>query len=365
MNPSIRIKLRQLLLILAIALLIFLFGLSSTGVERFYSDGLYRYTSLIQRQLTTVFPFAAGDFLYLILVIFCLWSVFKTVRKLVRKQMDQTDKMLTVLKLIRFLLLVYIIFKLLWGLNYSRPSISVRLGISDEKYTTKELVLLGDFLIDRVNGLKEKLNSLPERKSYTIQDLERRSKIAYDHMATVNSFFQYPVPAVKPVLFGTLISKMGLAGYYCPPSGEANVNMLIPPAELPFIACHEISHELGIAREDEANLIGYLVSTNSPDADFQYSGNYDILRSVLFEIRIKSPEDFEKLYKKINTGTLDDFKRDKEFWMKYDGDMSDYMGDALDKFLKINNQPKGTKSYQDIVLWVYNLHKKDLNLQSE
>ena len=365
MNPAIRIKLRQLLPMLCIALLLFLFGLSSTGVEKFYSDGLYRYSSVVQRQLSTLFPFAVGDFLYILLIIFCLWSVFKAVRKLLREQPDQTEKILLLLKLSRFLLLVYIVFKLLWGLNYSRPSISARLGISDEKYTTKELVLLGDFLIDRVNLLKARLNSRPPAKTYTIQDLEDRSKNAYDRMAKVNSFFSYPVPAVKPVLFSVLISKMGLAGYYCPPSGEANVNMLIPPAELPFIACHEISHELGIAREDEANLIGYMVSTNSPDADFQYSGNYDILRSVLFEIRIKSPEDFERLYKKINAGTLDDFRRDQEFWRKYDGDMSDYMGDALDKFLKINNQPRGTKSYQDIVLWVFNLHKKELNLPSK
>jgi hypothetical protein len=40
--------------------------------------------------------------------------------------------------------------------------------------------------------------------------------------------------------------------------------------------------------------------------------------------------------------------------------MSAYMGTALDKFLKINNQEKGTDSYQDIVLWVFNLHKNEI-----
>ncbi|MGY0038156.1 DUF3810 family protein [Pedobacter sp. NJ-S-72] len=51
---------------------------------------------------------------------------------------------------------------------------------------------------------------------------------------------------------------------------------------------------------------------------------------------------------------------EQEFWKKYNSEMSGYLGAAFDKFLKINNQSKGTDSYQDIVLWVFNLHKKDL-----
>ncbi|HEY0175199.1 MAG TPA: DUF3810 family protein, partial [Pedobacter sp.] len=82
--------------------------------------------------------------------------------------------------------------------------------------------------------------------------------------------------------------------------------------------------------------------------------------SVLFEIRIKSPEDFTVLLKKVNTGTLADFKEEHDFWSKYNGDMSAYMNTALDKFLKMNNQKKGTDSYQDIVIWVYNLYKSEI-----
>jgi hypothetical protein len=199
------------------------------------------------------------------------------------------------------------------------------------------------------------------KRTFTITELESGSKLAYDKLAKINPFFTYHIPAVKPVLFSWLISKIGIEGYYCPPSGEANVNMRIPSAGLPFVTAHEISHQLGVAREDEANLVGYLVSINNVDLNFQYAGYYDILRSVLFEIRIKSPEDFAVLYKQINSGTLRDFKKEQEFWIKYNGDMSAYMSTALDSFLKINNQKKGTDSYQDIVLWVYNLHKPEIN----
>lgn len=357
MNPSIQTQLRRLYILFSISLLVFLFGMSSKLVESVYSDGIYQFTSVIQRFISSLFPFALGDFLYALLIVFCLWSVFRTLKKVYFKQIAG---LAILLQSVNFILILYIVFKLLWGLNYSRPSISVRLGISNQKYTTKELILVGDFLIRRVNSIEEKLKETKAKRQYTIAALESRSKYSYDRLAKLNPFFTYRVPDVKPVIFSKLVTTIGIEGYYCPLSGEANVNMMLPAVELPFVTSHEISHELGIAREDEANLIGYLVSINSPDLYFQYSGYYNILRSVLFEIRIKSPEDFALLLKKINAGTLADFKEEQEFWSKYNGEMSAYMGTALDKFLKMNNQKKGVNSYQDIVIWVYNLHRSEI-----
>jgi len=360
MNPQVRTKLRKTAILCGLSLLIFLFGLSSTAVERFYSDGLYQVTSVIQRAISSVFPFTAGDFLYAALVLYCVWWAIRCIKTVMKKDRKRIYLKIIPIQLFNFTLLLYIIFKLLWGLNYSRPSITGRLAISDEKYNNQQLVSLGDFLITRVNALNRQMVRNHSKKIYTIKQLESGSKLAYDKLAKINPFFSYSIPAVKPVLFSWLISKIGIEGYYCPPSGEANVNMRIPAAGLPFVTSHEISHQLGVAREDEANLIGYLVSINSTDPNFQYAGYYEILRSVLFEIRIKSPEDFALLYKKINSGTVADFKQEREFWSKYNGDMSAYMNTALDNFLKINNQKKGTDSYQDIVLWVFNLHQAEL-----
>ena len=356
-----RTELRRALVSGVIALLIFLFGMSSTAVERFYSDGFYQLISIAQRAVNSVVPFTLGDFLYAALIIYCAWCIIRVIRKRIRKDGTSETLKIVPIQLFNFTLLLYIVFKLLWGLNYSRPSISGKLKISDEKYTTEELVRLGGFLTDRINMLNKEMQDDHSKKTYTIKELENGSKKAYDKLAKINPFFTYYIPAVKPVLFSWLISKIGIEGYYCPPSGEANVNMRIPSAGLPFVTCHEISHELGVAREDEANLVGYLVSINSDDPNFKYAGYYDILRSVLFEIRIKSPEDFAVIYKKINKGTLADFKKEQEFWIKFNGNMSAYMSTALDSFLKINNQKKGTDSYQDIVLWVYNLHKSEIN----
>lgn len=152
----------------------------------------------------------------------------------------------------------------------------------------------------------------------------------------------------------------GIAGYYNPLSGEANLNFLLPQWVLPFVACHEIAHQIGVAREDEANLVGYLTAVNSDDVSFRYSANYNMLRYLLFEVRIKSPENYALLYQKILPGVIANFKAERDFWQKYNSDMSGYMNIAFDKFLKLNNQQNGIKSYQNIVIWLWNLHKAEL-----
>jgi hypothetical protein len=179
-------------------------------------------------------------------------------------------------------------------------------------------------------------------------------------MEKKHSFFRYAYPSVKPVLNSWIITKIGIEGYYNPLSGEANVNMRLPATELPFVTCHEIAHQLGVGREDEANLVGYLVASNSSNQNFQYSAAYAMLKSILFEIKIKSSDDYDLLYNTINAKTIQDFKNDRDFWRKYNNQMFGYLDVAFDRFLKLNNQSRGTDSYQDIVLWLYNIHKKDL-----
>lgn len=346
---------KKFVLLFFLSGLVFLAGTNSSFIEKCYSDGIYQATSVVQRFLSSIFPFALGDFLYLLFVLYILRCIYRLFKKLSQKKLKSEDRINVPLQLLNFFLILYLVFKILWGLNYSRPSISGQLGISNKKYNTRELVLLGEYFIDKLNALQHL-----KKENYDINELENKAKEAYDLMKKTNAFFQYRSPSVKAVLNSWVVTKIGIEGYYNPLSGEANVNMKLPAVSLPFVTCHEIAHQLGIGREDEANLIGYLTAIHSTDENFRYSAAYNMLRSILFEIRIKSPEDYQRLYASINPGTIKDFKAEKAFWQKYNSDMYGYMGVALDGFLKLNNQAKGADSYQDIVIWLYNIHKKEL-----
>ncbi len=341
---------------------IYIIGLNSSFVDRFYAGFAYKYLSITLRFISSFFPFSLGDVLYVLLILLSLFIIIRYFKRLKAAKFSRQLLWQGPLKLLHITLILYITFKLLWGLNYSRHSVAEQLKIGNEKYSPEQLVALAGFLINQINNIQEQrlLVQVSAKQHYTTNNLETLAVAAYRDMALKHPFFAYPQPALKSVLNTWIITKIGLEGYYNPLSGEANVNMRIPPHGLPFVACHEIAHQLGVGREDEANLIGYLVAGNSKDVNFRYSANYSVLRSVLYEIRFKSPEAYEKLIQKINRETIIDFKRDKAFWMKYNSDMYAYMDVAQDSFLKLNNQQKGINSYQDIVIWVYNLHKKEL-----
>ena len=348
-------QLKKFKILLLLSAVVFFFGFSHSLVERLYSQGLYQVTAPAQRFISALVPFPLGDFLYLLLIIFVLISLYRFYQKVRFNRLVKTDRIKVPVQVINFILLLYLVFKILWGLNYSRPSVSEQLRISDDKYSTAQLVSLGEFFIEELNQLDS-----VKKNRFSISQLETIAKAGYDKMQKKNQLFNYPLPAVKPALNSWVITKIGIEGYYNPLSGEANVNMRLPAVALPFVTCHEIAHQLGIAREDEANLFGYLVARHSDNSYFRYSATYAMLKNILFEIRIKSPEDYERIYATIHATTLQNIKNDREFWRRYNSQMFGYLDMAFDRFLKLNNQRKGTDSYQDIVLWLYNYHKDDL-----
>lgn len=343
-------------ILLLIAILIFLFGLNENWVLSYYSNGIYPAVAVVLRTISGIFPFALGDLLYGILILFTFWRIFLLIKH--RKKPVDPRQLPVPLQLLNVFLVLYIAFKLLWGLNYSRPGLSQQLAIAGDKYSVDQLVRLGYYFTDQVNQLQPQVS---KKMSSDIDTLTTKAVTAYQGLAVRYTFLSYRAPSVKTVLSNWAVSKIGIEGYYNPLSGEANVNTKLVPWVLPFVTCHEMAHQLGVAREDEANLVAYLAGIHSHDANFRYSVNYNMLRYILFEIKVKSPAAYLILRNRIHPAVLANFQAENDFWKKYNGSMSDYMGVAFDKFLKLNNQKRGIKSYQDIVIWLWNYHKKELS----
>lgn len=344
-------KLTPTLIYIGLAVLIFAFGFFPEAVETYYSKLLYPVISTVQRSISSQLPFAIGDFLYALLIFYAIRSV---IIFFARQRKTKKYYLSFGLKCLNFFLIIYISFKLLWGLNYSRPRINEQLQISDEPYKKEQLLKLSTFFLQKLNSLSQSLDST--HFNYTTEELEDIAATAYNQLAEKQSFFRYKYMSVKPVTSSWLVSKTGIEGYYNTLSGEANINQRLPNFVLPFVTCHEIAHQIGVAKEDEANLVGYLTAIHSKSTQFQYSAYYNMFRYVLFEIRVKYPEDYNDIITKIPASIMDNFKAEREFWAKYNGAMSNYMGKTFDKILKLNNQRKGIKSYQDIVLWLVNYH---------
>src|SRR6185369_11733527 len=86
---------------------------------------------------------------------------------------------------------------------------------------------------------------------------------AYSNTCLENEFLDYRSSSIKPSMIGYIGNYLGFSGYYNPFSGEAQVNTTVPSYIKPFTTCHEIGHQLGYAKENEANFAGFLSAKSS------------------------------------------------------------------------------------------------------
>src|SRR5687768_2318520 len=108
MNSEYRSAVNKFLLLSVLSLIIFIIGYSDITVEIIYSDGLYQLSSVIQRFLTGSIPFATGDFLYLLLILYVIRNLFLFYRKTVRRQLKREDRTKIPLQCINFLFILYL-----------------------------------------------------------------------------------------------------------------------------------------------------------------------------------------------------------------------------------------------------------------
>jgi hypothetical protein len=178
--------------------------------------------------------------------------------------------------------------------------------------------------------------------------LSRASK-GYENISPSYPVFSGRYGKPKGVLTSLGLCYTGIAGIYMPFTGEANVNILVPDATLPSTICHEMAHQRGFAREDEANFIGYLACKYSNDADFQYSGYLLALIYSMNALYAYDEASYYELVKTYSPGLVRDLKYDSDFWKQFEGPAEKAQERINDAYLKSNKQADGIYSYGRMV----------------
>ena len=268
-------KKRNWIIWVVVAACIKTFSFFPGKVEEYYSTGIYKYIARLLRMIFGWIPFSMGDIFYAAAGIYLIYQFILFFRKLLRKQVDKSYFFSSGKKLIFAALVIYVMFNLMWGLNYNRLGIAYQLQLNVQPYSTKELQSVLQIIVAR-------LNSLDSVSRVDRDELKKKSLLfsgsveAYQNLANSNAVFGYPSPSVKPSIFSYAGDYLGFTGYYNPFSGEAQVNTTVPVFIQPFTTCHEIGHQLGYAKENEANFAGYLSAKSSGNKAFQYSVYFDL-----------------------------------------------------------------------------------------
>jgi hypothetical protein len=249
-------------------------------------------------------------------------------------------------------LIIYVVFNAFWGLNYNRTGIAKQLGLQMNKYSLAELDTLTSVLQSRLNEYVVLADPRQRDSFYKKRNLFRESFQAYARIAPQYPFLSYHPQSIKPSIFSYIGNVLGFSGYYNPFSGEAQVNTTVPVFTQPYIACHEIGHQLGYGKENEANFAGFLACRSHPLPAFRYSVYFDMYNYTIGELFRRDSTTAKSFVAGLDPLVKKDFRELRDFYDKYQNPVEPVITWLYGNYLKANRQPAGRQTYNQVVAFL-------------
>lgn len=323
------------------------------GFAQWYSTHVYPVWVNMLGRMMGVFPVSVAEILLYLLGALLLFTLGRLLWKLFRKRTGKRQVLGWFSNLLLAAGVLFLLYVVNCGINYHRTSFSESSGIKAEEYSVSELKEVCGWLTERVNTLSGSVT----RDDEGIMRLtggnkgEVRSR-AVEAMQSLGETYPelsgyYPEP--KGLLAPWILSVQQLSGIYSPFTIEANYNSGMVDYNIPFTACHELSHLKSFMQEQEANFIAFLVSTSYEDPEFQYSG---YLLGWIYCMNVLHDADYDswqEIRDTLSDGAEMDLRENNAFWARYDGAVAEVADQVNDRYLQANGQEEGVKSYDRMV----------------
>ena len=341
-----------------VVVIIRIFSFNPQWVENYYSTRIYLYISYVLKLVTGILPFSIGDVLYTLLFLYFLWRLLTLSKLIINKKITTQYIRSNLLILLLQLICVYIIFNIFWGINYNRKGIAYQLCLKTEKYSPDDLININSVLLQNVNKSKTALlrNNTIRNKDY--KQCFNESISAYEGLSNKFPFLYQPPTIIKKSLWGWLGNYLGFSGYYNPFTGEAQVNTTIPYFLLPYTSCHEIAHQLGYAKENEANFVGYLAASSCTDTLFHYSVYLELFIYANQNLYILDSTLAKSYSKQLSPEVKIDIREWRNFNIAHKNPIEPVINWLYGKYLENNQQPSGILSYDEVTGFLIAYYKK-------
>ena len=353
--------------LLFISVILMLVSLKVNGFAQWYATHIYPLLVSVIGRISGFFSFSLCEIFIYILLIWLIYTLVQAIRKkssLSKKNKEdvslpylnmetEDSKKSYLISWVSGVLLgaVFLIFLyvICCGINYRRTSFSEESGIIPIEYSAEELKEICVQLTGELNELSDQV--LRNEEGIMVLSVDEGEQ-AISAMRSLGEEYEslsgyYPRP--KKLIVSELLSYQGLSGIYLPFTVEANYNGDMIPYNMPFTACHELSHLRGFMQEDETNFIAFLACIHDENIDFQYSGymlGWTYCMNALYRMDDESWQEVRGLLDK----TIEkDLLANNEFWDHYEGVVSEVSNQMNDLYLKANGESEGVQSYSRIV----------------
>jgi hypothetical protein len=300
--------------------------------------------------LTAPFPFSVGELTILLLPP----ALIFTIRYAVRHRCDSWRTAGVFIGiLLSVLLSIFSLFVLNFSAGYRNSTLDVKLGLEREEVSAEELAETAEMLVRRLNEEADNLTFERDGFSvmpYSLAEMNDRLSAAYDTFCNSHDFIRDNAGQPKPVLISEVLSYMHITGVYSFFTGEANINVNFPDYTIPYTAAHEMAHQRGIAREDEANMVAFLVCIESDDPYIRYSAYLNMYEYVANALYSADASKYRDVRSSLNSATRSELSAYSSFYQKYrNSTASKVSGVVNNSYLHTQQVSSGTKSYGMVV----------------
>jgi len=335
-------------ILFAVSSIVYFLTIRSVALADFINGTVSVAVRFLLSVLTLILPFSFFE----LLIILSPLILFLTVFLLVKRCDSGVKRVRAILSLLAVVSLIFTSYIYTLGIGYRTTSLSEKIDVEDRKnVTADELFYTVNIVVDELNLLAEGIELLDgeTRMPYSFSEMSGELIEAYDRMNESYSLLtNYPSRA-KPVYFSTVMSDLGITGIYSFFTGEANVNVEYPDYTVVFTAAHELAHQRGICRENEANFVAFLVCISSEDEYVRYSGYlnmYEYLASALYRA---DPERYTLVRDRLHKTVIADMRASNEVYKEHKDSVLGKINDRLnDAYLKANGT-EGVVSYGYVV----------------
>ena len=252
----------------------------------------------------------------------------------------------TLVSLLAAWLAVYGGFCLLWGVYYYGDDFLTRSGLRSEKISTEQLAQTTALFAALANEsgarvARDEAGCCAVDRAVILQN----SAQLYERAAARFPSLDGPARHAKGVYFSRLMSYADFTGFFCPFTGEANVNLDFPCALFPSTVAHELAHQRGVAQEQEANFAAVLACLENGQVDWVYSASllaYVHLGNALYQA---DREAWAAIYAELSEGVRADLAASRAYWAQFETPVQAVSNTVYESFLHSYDQEQGLKSY--------------------
>jgi len=312
---------------------------------QWYSENVYEVLVTAVGGLFGIFPFSLSEVLLYVLIISASLLLARLIIRLVRGKAGKAEIARLGAGVFCMAGVLIFIYAANCGVNYHKTSFAASIGLKADDYTAAQLAEVCLVLTESVNSDAETVARNQDGVMVVTCNAAENARAEMINLSEDFSCLEGYYPKPKGLIFPWILSVQKITGIYSPFTIEANYNTGMTDYNIPFTACHELSHLRGFMREEEANFIAWLACSESDNPEFRYSGG---LRGWISCMNVLYRTDYEawaQLRVKLNPLVEADLAANREYWAQYEGKIAETAEKVNDGYLKANGQSDGIKSY--------------------